>query len=78
MAGAGNRQKHSQAVGGHQQRRCSRIPESFVNRKHEPHEDVRLLQVCEQRLSNRIGIGANDGPDGVQQAGLAIQSDPGW
>ena len=29
-------------------------------------EQVRLFQVCEQRLANRIGIGADDGPDGGQ------------
>ena len=58
-----NAHEEREAVAGDEQRRSRRPSEEFVQGKHKPDGTVRLLQVREKGLTNRIGVSANDDAD---------------
>ena len=61
-----NAQKEREAVAGDEQRRSRRPSKELVQSKHKPDGAVRLLQVREKGLANRIGVSANDDADCVK------------
>ncbi len=58
-----NTQEERQAVTRHEKCGSPRRAEALVQAVREPHRQSRLPQVCKERLTNRIGIGADDDPN---------------
>ena len=56
-------QEERQAVARHEQRGGPRPAEALVQAVRQPHRQARLPQVCKQRLTSRIGVGADDDPN---------------